>query len=284
MHIKRWLTAIVALPFLLLLIFRGGTFLFFLLIGSVSLIALWEYHRIVFHEYAESSTGNVSGSLRHETTGGPLSFCLLGYCSGTLLLWFAHNQAFSLMLCLFVVNFLVAGIISLFGFKSNPLIFATVAKQVVGLMYVPFCLSFLILIRNDPNGAWWICAVLFIIFAGDTGAYYVGSYLGRHKLCPALSPGKTIEGAIGGIAANLGVGAVLKSLFIASSGWGVSLLFFMSIGLVGQAGDLFESELKRSCKVKDSGGILPGHGGMLDRIDALLFAAPVSYLFQTFFL
>lgn len=283
MHIKRWLTALVALPFLLLLIFKGGMLLFFLLVGLVAIIALWEYYRIVFHSDADPAKAD-SVSLWRGITGETPGFCLLGYCSGTLLLWFAYKQAPNLMLGILVVNFLIAAVMSLFRFKSNPHISATVSKQVVGIMYIPFCLSFLILIRQHPNGPWWICGVLFIIFAGDTGAYYVGSYLGRHKLFPALSPGKTVEGAVGGIAANLFIGAVMKPLFIASSGWVASLIFFISIGAVGQTGDLFESELKRACQVKDSGGLLPGHGGMLDRIDALLFAAPVAYLFQTLYL
>ena len=111
---------------------------------------------------------------------------------------------------------------------------------------------------------------------------YAGSFLGKHKLCPAVSPGKTIEGSVGGLIANLGAGAIFKYFFLPAYSWGLSLLFFISVGIAGQIGDLFESELKRSAGIKDSGGILPGHGGILDRIDALLFAAPVAWFFKEY--
>jgi phosphatidate cytidylyltransferase len=101
-------------------------------------------------------------------------------------------------------------------------------------------------------------------------------------LSPAVSPGKTIEGSIGGLAGNLVVGAIGKYFFLSAMPWGLCLLFFIVVGVAGQVGDLFESELKRSSGIKDSGGILPGHGGVLDRIDALLFASPVAYVFIRF--
>jgi phosphatidate cytidylyltransferase len=106
--------------------------------------------------------------------------------------------------------------------------------------------------------------------------------LGRHKLNPAVSPGKTIEGAIGGLAGNILVGSIAKFFFLPALSWGPSILFFLAAGLAGQVGDLFESEFKRASKIKDSGGILPGHGGFLDRIDALLFASPVAYFFKVY--
>jgi phosphatidate cytidylyltransferase len=128
----------------------------------------------------------------------------------------------------------------------------------------------------------WIFLLMAVVFAGDTSAYYVGSYWGRHKLSPAISPGKTIEGSAGGLAANLTVGAIGKALFFPGLSWSASILFFLAVGAAGQMGDLFESEMKRFSGIKDSGNILPGHGGILDRIDALLFASPVAYIFIRF--
>ena len=110
----------------------------------------------------------------------------------------------------------------------------------------------------------------------------MGSYLGRHKLNPAVSPGKTIEGAVGGLVGNLLVGSIGKFFFFPAHPWGSAVLFFIAVGLAGQVGDLFESLFKRTSKIKDSGGILPGHGGVLDRIDALLFASPVAYFFKIY--
>ena len=173
----------------------------------------------------------------------------------------------------------IVGLISTFLYKSKPSVVNVIPKQVQGIVYIPLLLSFLVSIRREPDGMTWIFLLLAVIFAGDVSAYYVGSYFGRHKLNPAISPGKTIEGAIGGLAGNLLVGSTGKFLFLPALSWGPAVLFFLAVGLAGQVGDLFESEFKRSSKIKDSGGILPGHGGFLDRIDALLFASPVAYLF-----
>jgi len=140
------------------------------------------------------------------------------------------------------------------------------------------------MIRRESDGMTWIFFLLAIIFAGDISAYYVGSYLGKHKLNPAVSPGKTIEGAVGGLIGNLLAGAVGIFFFLPTLPWTTGIVFFLAVGIAGQVGDLFESELKRSSSIKDSGGLLPGHGGFLDRIDALLFASPVAYLFKMYIL
>jgi len=97
-----------------------------------------------------------------------------------------------------------------------------------------------------------------------------------------LSPGKTIEGSLGGLGANILCGGLFKLFFLPDLSWGVSLLFFISLGIAGQIGDLFESGLKRVADMKDSGGILPGHGGILDRADAAMYAAPVAYFFKAY--
>jgi phosphatidate cytidylyltransferase len=159
-----------------------------------------------------------------------------------------------------------------------------VTKQVLGIVYIPLLISYLVLIRNGIHGVIWVYFLLFIVFSGDIGSFYIGSFFGRHKLCPAVSPNKTIEGSVGGLVANLGSGALFKYFFMPLLPWGLSILFFLSIGVVGQVGDLFESELKRVGNIKDSGTLLPGHGGILDRVDALLFAAPVAYLFKEYIL
>jgi phosphatidate cytidylyltransferase len=176
----------------------------------------------------------------------------------------------------------VIALISMFQFKSDRSVLEVISGQLQGIIYIPVLLSFLILIRAGSSGMIWIFILLAIVFAGDTSALYVGSYFGRRKISPAISPGKTIEGSIGGLGANLIVGTVGKLFFLPELPWETSILFFIAIGIAGQVGDLFESELKRSSGLKDSSGILPGHGGILDRIDALLFAAPVAYIFIRF--
>jgi phosphatidate cytidylyltransferase len=123
-----------------------------------------------------------------------------------------------------------------------------------------------------------------VVFAGDMGAYYIGKAVGRHKLWPSISPGKTVEGAVGGLVANLLVGSLFKPWCCAECGWGYWVGLILVMGVLGQTGDLVESMLKRSVHLKDSGNLFPGHGGLLDRIDAMLFAAPALYYFKTYLL
>ena len=268
MHLKRWITGLSALPFLIFLVYIGG-FPFIILVGFACICSLWEYYRIVFNADGEILFGVV---------------VWWGYIVGLAIIVAAHIADPESVVVLLALNLVIVGLMSMFLYQSNPSIVDVIPKQVQGIVYIPLLLSFLVLIRRDPDGMTWIFLLLAVIFAGDISAYYVGSYLGRHKLNPAISPGKTVEGAVGGLAGNLLVGSIGKFFFLPVLSWGPAVLFFLAVGLAGQVGDLFESEFKRSSKIKDSGGILPGHGGFLDRIDALLFASPVAYLFKIYIL
>lgn len=266
MHLKRWITGLVALPFLIFLVSKGGIF-FAILVNAAGLIALWEYYRLV----SPAKAGLASGII-----------LWWGYAICCLLIWAAYRVGTDLVLTLVALNIIATAVISMFQFKKDRSVLDVIVRQLQGTVYIPVALCFLILIRESHAGTIWIFLLLAIIFAGDTCAYYVGTYLGRHKLSPAISPGKTIEGAAGGLAANLAVGAAGKIFFLPDLPWISSLLFFLALGIAGQLGDLFESEIKRSADIKDSSNILPGHGGVLDRIDALLFASPVAYAFVRF--
>ncbi len=266
MHLKRWITGLIALPILIFLVYRGGM-AFALLVSAAGVVALWEYNRIVLDPALKAVSGIILG---------------WGYLMSAGIVWAAHWVGPALILSLVALNLLAAALISMFHFESDPAVLRVVARQVQGVIYIPVLLSFLILIRAGESGMTWIFILLAIVFAGDTSAYYVGSYWGKHKLSPAISPGKTIEGSIGGLAANLVVGAIGKALFLPGLPWATSILFFLTVGAAGQMGDLFESEMKRFSGIKDSSGLLPGHGGILDRIDALLFASPVAYVFIRF--
>jgi len=267
MHLKRWITGLAALPFLIWLISKGGCLVFAVVVSIVSVIALWEYYKIV-----------LDSANRHKTDSIPL----LSYFIGLIIIWAVYGKFSDIVPVLIAFNLVVSGMISLLKFAADKDAPWLVAKQLMGLIYIPLFLSYLVLIRNGQDGILWIYFLLIVVFAGDIGALYAGSFIGKHKLCPAVSPGKTIEGSVGGLIANLGAGALFKYFFLPAYSWGLSLLFFISVGIAGQIGDLFESELKRSAGIKDSGGILPGHGGILDRIDALLFAAPVAWLFKEY--
>jgi phosphatidate cytidylyltransferase len=281
MHFKRWITVSVALPLVVLLICKGGSILFAIFICMVCILALMEYFRIAFNK-AESSKIRAESSKLEAKNLSPLPFQLSAFIIGPMIIWAAYRNSFDIIFGLIILNLILSGLISLRYFKTNPSVVELIAKQVLGIIYIPLFLSCMVLIRNDVDGIAWIFFLLTLVFAGDTGAFYVGRLFGQHKLCPAVSPGKTIEGAIGGLAATLGAGLIFINCFLKSLSLGPGILFFLSIGVVGQVGDLFESELKRYADVKDSGSILPGHGGILDRIDALLFAAPVAYFFKEY--
>ncbi len=262
MHLKRWITGLAALPALIYLVYRGGP-AFVGLVCAAALVALWEFYRIVF------------APDRHGILD---PICLSGYLTAVALVGLGAGCRPELLPLIVALDLLVVGAYSLRRFGTDQAVVLRVARHVQGTVYIPLLLGFLVLLRSRPDGTVWVFVLLAVIFAGDTGAYYVGSYLGRRKLCPAVSPGKTVEGALGGLCANLLVGVVAKLLFLPAGDWLLSAVGFVAFGLAGQVGDLFESELKRVSRIKDSGGILPGHGGILDRIDALLFAAPLAYL------
>ena len=149
------------------------------------------------------------------------------------------------------------------------------------VLYGSVCFILPSLMKRDvENGRWWLLTAFFATFMCDTGAYFAGKTLGRRKLAPRLSPGKTVEGAVGGaIGAVLGVW-VVQALF---ASW-LTALDVVAVGvvagIVGPYGDLFESALKRCAGVKDSGKLIPGHGGLLDRLDALVFIAAFVYLYS----
>ncbi|MHB1256400.1 MAG: phosphatidate cytidylyltransferase [Dethiobacteraceae bacterium] len=158
-----------------------------------------------------------------------------------------------------------------------PTDFKNLAILFWGVFYVTVLLSCILLLRQAPDGFLFVSAALITVWASDTGAYLVGMSMGRRKLMPAVSPAKSFEGAVGGV-----LFAAIALVFMSPS-MGYSLWQAAALGVVlsvmGQLGDLAESALKRWGNVKDSGSFLPGHGGVLDRIDSILFVIPVAFCF-----
>lgn len=150
-------------------------------------------------------------------------------------------------------------------------------KSVLGLFYIGLLPSFAALILQLPEGHLWFVAYLAVVLAGDTGAYFIGSRWGKRKLMPEISPKKTRLGLLGGLFSSAIVSSAFISLLPEVPSLGLLALGTIC-GLFGQMGDLFESSLKRVAQVKDTGSLMPGHGGILDRIDGLLFAAPFFWL------
>jgi phosphatidate cytidylyltransferase len=168
----------------------------------------------------------------------------------------------------------------LFRFQDIPSVAARMGMMTFGLIYAGLLLTFITLQKRDLPGGWkWVILTLMIAWLSDTGAYFAGRFLGKKKLYPAVSPGKTWAGAFGGLAGAFGGAVICNLWFFPELGWVRGAVLTVVGGALGQCGDLVESLLKRSCGVKDSGKLLPGHGGMLDRVDAILFVAPWVFLY-----
>lgn len=177
---------------------------------------------------------------------------------------------------------LTVSIYILFSFRDIRSAAAEAALLFFGMLYIPYLLGYLVLLRNQPQGVGWIMVVLLIVMSGDSAAYFIGCSFGRHKLYPAVSPNKSVEGALAGLGGSV-AGALFGSyLFLQDVSALVIVIAALLIGVLGQVGDLFESLLKRSFGVKDSGVIIPGHGGILDRLDSILYAAPAAYYYLLF--
>lgn len=267
MHLKRIITGITAFSLLSLLIIKGTPLMFAIFIGAASLIALVEYYQIVFSD-------------QKQTIFSPIT--VWGALAGVMIIGAAYLQLFQIIFLLLIFNLMGAAILSMPLYKKGPDALNVVEKVVQGVIYIPASLCLIVLLRGAPEGVAWIFFLLFMVFAGDTGALYAGKFFGKHKLSPSISPGKTIEGSIGGLIFSMIIGYIFVCLFLPHLNTPSIFLLFVVVNFFAQAGDFFESQLKRTGNIKDSGNMLPGHGGILDRIDALLFATPVAYLFKEF--
>jgi phosphatidate cytidylyltransferase len=241
----------------LLLLLRGPFFLFWGVMVLVALIGGMEYVKMcVRHE---------SGLFRTLILAGifvlPVVTSGLKASAGT---------------GLFVSFFLLACYI-LFHFRFVTNSFEDLCRYSFGILYIGFLTSHLVLIRQLPDGAAWLVILSAITAGSDSGAYYCGRAFGRIKLCPNISPKKTVEGVVGGLAAGIALSAFFAFLLLPAVNW----LFLLPVAALltgaGVLGDLTESVIKRGTDTKDSGTILAGHGGILDRMDSLLFAGPALY-------
>jgi phosphatidate cytidylyltransferase len=157
-----------------------------------------------------------------------------------------------------------------------------VAVTLLAVCYVNWLLGHTILLRALPDGLYWILLLVWITWLGETAAYAVGSLIGRHKLAPGISPGKTVEGAVAQLAASLCAALTAGAWLFPGLPLRDAFVIGIMLGVVGQIGDLVESALKRSVGTKDTGQVIPGHGGILDRIDGLLFNAPALFYYVTY--
>lgn len=258
---QRIISALIGIPVLILLAYFGGIPLVIFVV-LIAVVGLYELQRIYRRMHFQIPQFLVYGSaflfplLAYFTPGGREGGFLF---TGMILMLILH-----LMLLVFAFP----------RFNMSDL-----AASYLGSCYVSVLLSYLILIRKMiPYGFPLLLLVFLLTWACDIGAYSIGRRFGRRALCPNLSPRKTIEGSIGGILFCSGTAAVFQ-LFYPIFTYPKVLLFGFIVGCVVQIGDLVESAIKRMGKTKDSGVLIPGHGGILDRFDSLLFSAPVAYFF-----
>lgn len=213
-----------------------------------------------------------------------------GYLAGAALLTIAFNNDPSLnaLLSLFVIIILTAGTLIATTLRGAPFdkMIASAGATILGVLYIPLLGSHLISLRMgfNPTLSAHLLSFFFLVLMGaDAGAYYVGRSLGKHKLAPSISPGKTWEGAVGGVVAALAMGTLAHFWFFRELPLKYMLPLAAVMTIVGILGDLAESALKRGAGAKDAANILPGHGGILDRLDSLLFNAPLIYYFARFY-
>lgn len=171
-----------------------------------------------------------------------------------------------------------------FYHKNNAQALVGIALTLFGILYVSWFLSFVLKLRFMESGPIWLAYILVVTKMSDSGAYLIGTWLGRHPLIPHISPKKSVEGLVGGICFSVAASVCFRPVLPVPFSLPHLLLMGFLIGVVGQVGDLSESLMKRSCGAKDSGNLLPGMGGSLDAIDSILFTVPIFYYHLKIFL
>jgi phosphatidate cytidylyltransferase len=258
---QRLLTAAIGLPLLLLFIVAAGPGLFAGMICLLAAVGLYEFFAM---------------ALPRERRGAALLAAGLGTLLAAAILFCPDPRAGQGGL---VAAVLALAVIYLVRHGDLEAVGRDLALSVFGLLYVPLLLSHAGLLRQFEQGREWVLLVLLVVMASDSLAFFVGVNLGRHRLYAAISPKKSIEGAVGGLAGGILGAAVAKIWLLPQLHWPDVLWLGLGVGAFSQVGDLVESMLKRSCGVKDSGTLFPGHGGLLDRLDSLLFAFPATYYY-----
>lgn len=263
MHLKRWLTALVGIPLLFFLIGPGPRSLLYCFLLLLAIFGLIEFYRMAASEL-------------------PQTVRIMSYLITSLLFVSFYFMQISLAPFIILLWTFIPLIFFLFARPTPDRKWtADIGKAILGSVYIGLPLSMLVMIDLYPkgNGKMWIFFLLVVIFSNDTGAYYFGRIFGKHKLYESISPNKTWEGAAGGLFLSLVLSHLFLRLFPFHKVTADIMILVIVLSVMGQIGDLAESMLKRNHGVKDSGGILPGHGGILDRIDGLLFAIPVLYVY-----
>lgn len=261
--------SLVFIPCFIVITDTGG-YHFIAFVNLLVFIGMWEFYRML----------EIKGIHPYKT---------LGIVCGLVLNWyvfFRNGMYANLFLTLALITLMCLELTR----KESRMAVYHISATVFGVVYVAFLGSHLILLREYPLmvsmdyglGASFVFLTVVITWAGDTGAYVVGSTLGRHPLIPRISGKKTREGSLGGLAFSIAAAIVAQQTFAPYLNLWQAIVLGFTAGVFGQLGDLFESLVKRDLDVKDTGATIPGHGGVLDRFDSLLFTAPLTYYYIKF--
>ncbi len=259
---QRVITGLWGIPLLIAAIWFNKPLPWFTVLVAIwGLLAVFEFYKLV------------AGA-----KGQPLTYFGLIW---TLLFILSPHFNYAFTIPLLLTSAVVLPLIWLLARPQKEGAFISWAWTIAGILYIGWLLSHLVALRSLDDGRNWVFLALFTNFGSDTAAFFIGRALGRHKLAPSISPGKTWEGAIAGI-----LGAIIVSLLFTIPsplslplGYGKAIVLGLLVSIFGQLGDLVESLFKRNMGVKDSGRLLPGHGGALDRIDSVVFAGVVVYYY-----
>ncbi|MCR3758538.1 phosphatidate cytidylyltransferase [Clostridium felsineum] len=259
---KRYLGAVFLAP-LLIFLFLGGIWLK-LFVFALSMIGLYEYYKV-------SKEANIK----------PIS--LVGYllCIAYYVL-INYKLDYKFVLFIIVMGIFLMLCIPTLNTKYN---YIDISVTILGFIYVAVFFSFIVLTDDLKHGNYFIWIIFIASWVCDTSAYYAGRFLGKTKLCPKVSPKKTIEGSIGGVLGSI-IGCTVYGFVISKYGISLNLYHYIIIGLLcgvfSQFGDLAASSIKRHAKVKDYSNLIPGHGGILDRFDSILFTSVIVYYYLSF--
>jgi len=258
---NRLVVAVPLIPILYLVITRFPPLFFSLLTTAAVLMAQFEFYKLYYREK------------------NPPALYLGLTCGFLMLSLFYMNPRPIFFVAAFFFILMAILIFNLFFFREITLTLLDCAVLYAGVFYLAGFLGHLILIRQAPEGAYFILFLLIVVWGNDAGAYYVGRFIGGKKLYPAISPNKTVAGSIGGFVIGALAGILSKMTLLPILSSGEALFLSLALVAVAQLGDLVESMFKRSANVKDSGGLIPAHGGLFDKLDGVAFAAPLLYYY-----
>jgi len=254
----RILTAVVGLPLLIAIIWFGEPW-FTILIAAMSALAGWEFYRM-------------AGGLRVQ----PITYFGIAWI---LLLIVSPHCPYPPTLPFLITSAIVVSLIWLLFRRPRDQAFPNWAWTMAGILYIGWMLSYWVQLRGLEDGRELVFLAMFTTFASDTSAFFIGRTWGKHALVPAISSGKTWEGAIGGLLSSIAASLIISVIFtLPFSYWQIALVGLI-ISVFAQLGDLVESLLKRNTGVKDASKLIPGHGGILDRLDSLIFTGVIVYYF-----